>query len=335
VKFGFGHVPSQDYREHVRLVQLAEELGFDYAWLADQTFHRDPVPVIAAAALATHRIQLAIGVANPFTRHPAMLARAAATLDEMAEGRFSLGIGAGNRKELLKPLGLDDGDAALRCKEMAEMIRALFAGGPVTYHGKYFEADGVKLELTPRADLHIYIAGRGPKVLEAAGAVADGAVVGGLCTPPGIGYAMDHIRRGAEQAGREVGEVVSWVTCYLTQNRGAATRNLTLVVAHIIGGAPMPTLNATGLPAALTEKIKAVYQAQGIEAAARLVTDECIDAFTIVGDAEECARRITELESVGVTQFAFLLPPGDIAQHRDRLRTFANSVMPLVQKVAQ
>jgi 5,10-methylenetetrahydromethanopterin reductase len=334
VKFGFGHVPSHDYREHVRLVQLAEELGFDYAWIADQTFHRDPVPVIAAVALATQRIQLAIGVANPFTRHPAMLARAAATLDEMAEGRFSLGIGAGNRKELLKPLGLDDGDAALRCKEMAEMVRALLAGGPVTYHGKHFEADGVKLDFSPRKTMQIYIAGRGPKVLEAAGAVADGAVVGGLCTPPGIGYAMDHIKRGAKKSGRSVGEVVSWVTCYLTENRTAATRNLMPVVAHIIGGAPMETLRAAGLPDTLTEKIKALYQEQGIAAAAQLVTDECIDAFTIVGDAEECASRITELESIGVTQFAFLLPPGDIAQHRDRLRTFAASVMPLVKQVA-
>jgi 5,10-methylenetetrahydromethanopterin reductase len=335
VKFGFGHVPSQDYREHVRLVQLAEELGFDYAWIADQTFHRDPVPVIAAAALATRRIQLAIGVANPFTRHPAMLTRAAATLDEMAEGRFSLGIGAGNRKELLKPLGLDDGDAALRCREMVEMMRALLGGGPVTYHGKYFEADGVKLDFSPRADLQIYIAGRGPKVLEAAGAVADGAVVGGLCTPPGIGYAMDHIKRGAEKSGREVGEVISWVTCYLTQDRDAATRNLIPVVAHIIGGAPMATLQAAGLPDALTEKIKSVYHDQGIAAAAQLVTDECIDAFTIVGDAEECARRIAELEASGVTQFAFLLPPGDVEQHRDRLTAFAGSVMPLVQQVRQ
>lgn len=333
MKFGFGHVPSQDYRDHVRLVQLAEELGFDYAWIADQTFHRDPVPVIAAAALATRRIQLAIGVANPFTRHPAMLARAAATLDEMAEGRFSLGIGAGNRKELLKPLGLDDGDAALRCREMVEMVRALLAGGPVTYHGKYFEADGVKLDFSARRSLQIYIAGRGPKVLEAAGAVADGAVVGGLCTPPGIGYAMDHIKRGAHKSGRAVGEIVSWVTCYLTEDRSAATRNLLPVVAHIIGGAPMATLHATGLPDALTEKIKSVYQDQGIAAAAQLVTDQCIDAFTIVGDAEECARRIAELEASGVTQFAFLLPPGDVDQHRDRLKAFAESVMPQVAQV--
>jgi 5,10-methylenetetrahydromethanopterin reductase len=335
VKFGFGHVPSEDYRQHVQLVQLAEELGFDYAWIADQTFHRDPVAVIAAAALATSRIQLAIGVANPYTRHPAMLARAAATLDEMAEGRFSLGIGAGNRKELLRPLGLDDGDAAIRCREMTELVRALLVGGPVVYHGKYFEADGVKLDFSARQDLQIFIAGRGPKVLEAAGAVADGAVVGGLCTPPGIGYAMDHIRRGAQTSRREVGEVVSWVTCYLTQDRAAATRNLTPVVAHIIGGAPAATLQAAGLPVELTERIKAVYLEKGITAAAALVTDECIDAFTIVGDVEECASRIAALEESGVTQFSFLLPPGDVDQHRGRLKAFAASVMPLVAQVRQ
>jgi alkanesulfonate monooxygenase SsuD/methylene tetrahydromethanopterin reductase-like flavin-dependent oxidoreductase (luciferase family) len=107
------------------------------------------------------------------------------------------------------------------------------------------------------------------------------------------------------------------------------------VVAHIIGGAPAETLRAAGLPEELTEKIKAVYQKQGIAAAALLVTDPCIDAFTIVGDAEECARRVADLEASGVTQFAFLLPPGDVDQHRDRLKAFAKYVIPLVQQVRQ
>src|SRR5262249_61938242 len=93
----------------------AEGRGFDARGTPDQTFHRARVALIAAIAPVTRRIRLGLGVANPSTRHPATLARAAATLDEMAEGRFSIGIGAGNRKELLQPLGLDDGDAARRC----------------------------------------------------------------------------------------------------------------------------------------------------------------------------------------------------------------------------
>jgi 5,10-methylenetetrahydromethanopterin reductase len=331
VKFGFGHVPAEDHRRHVRLVQVAEELGFDYAWIPDQTFHRDPVALIAAVAPATRRIRLGLGVANPYTRHPAMLARAAATLDEMAEGRFNVGIGAGNRKELLQPLGLDDGDAARRCREMAEMVRALLAGGRAEYRGTYFRAAGVALDFPARPGLEIYIAGRGPNVLAAAGAVADGVIVGGLCTAPGIGYALEQIRRGANRAGRDApSQVVSWVTCQLTQDRTAAVRQLKPVVAHIIGGAPMAVLQAAGLPGDLMERIKATYRERGIPEAAELVTRQCVDAFTIVGDAEECAERIAALEGWGVTQFSVLMPPGSVEQHEARLRAFAKAIIPLV-----
>jgi len=331
VKFGFGHVPAEDHRRHVRLVQVAEELGFDYAWIPDQTFHRDPVALIAAIAPVTRRIRLGLGVANPYTRHPATLARAAATLDEMAEGRFSIGIGAGNRKELLQPLGLDDGDAARRCREMAEMVRALLAGGRAEYRGRYFQAAGVALDFPARSGLDIYIAGRGPNVLAAAGAAADGAIVGGLCTAAGIGYALDHIRRGASKVGRDApSEVVSWVTCHLTENKTVAVRQLKAVVAHIIGGAPVAVLQAAGLPEDLMERIKATYRERGVPEAAELVTPQCVDAFTIVGDAEECAERIAALRGWGVTQFSVLMPPGSVEQHEERLRAFAKAIIPLV-----
>ena len=331
MKFGFGHVPAQRFDEHVRLVQLAESVGYDHAWIPDQTFHRDPIAIIAAVALGTSRIGLGLGVANPFTRHPATLARAAATLDEISNGRFSLGIGAGNRKELLRPLGLDEGDAARRCREMVEVVRVLLSGKPTRFSGKYFQTDGVKLDFDARPDLPIYIAGRGPMILVAAGAVADGTIVGGLCTPRGIAYALDHIRSGAAQSGRNGSrDVVSWVTCYLTHDRAEAVRNLRPVVAHIIGGAPDAVLRAAGLAEDEVGRIKSVYQQRGSDAAGKLVPDHAVDAFAIVGDEEECAGRIADLGVAGVTEFAFLMPPGDVSQHAERLRSFAAKVMPLV-----
>lgn len=334
MRFGFGHVPAEDYASHVRLVQLAEELGYQYAWIPDQTFHRDPVALLTAMALGTSRIWLGLGVVNPFTRHPAIVAREAATLDEISEGRFRLGIGAGNRKELLGPLGLDTGDAARRCREMAELVRALLRGGVADYRGRHYQAVGVRLDLTARPDLEIYIAGRGPLVLEAAGAVADGAIIGALCNAAGIQYALGRVRAGATSAGRDPSQldIVSWVTCHLTDDRESALRQLRPVVAHVIGGAPMTVLEAARLPRELMRRIKQTYEERGSSEAGRLVTPECIDALAIVGDAEHCAERIRSLGSVGVTQFSLLMPPGAVAQHRQRLQDFASSVLPLVRK---
>ncbi len=334
MKFGFGHVPAEDFRRHVRLVKLAEDLGYEYAWIPDQTFHRDPVALLAVMALATSRIRLGLGVVNPFTRHPALVAREAATIDEISHGRFALGIGAGNRRELLAPLGLDTGHAASRCREMAEMVRALLTRAPTEYHGRHFQASRVELEFKGRPDLEIYIAGRGPKVLEAAGAVADGAIVGGLCNPRGLSYALDRVRVGAAASGRDPAslEIVSWVTCHLTDDRKAGIHLLQPVVAHIINGAPMVVLEAAGLPFDLMRRIKEVMATGGPVEAGRLVTEDCVDALTIVGDPGHCAERIRSLGSAGVTQVSLLMPPGEAADYEARLLGFARTVFPLLDR---
>ncbi|HBY97731.1 MAG TPA: hypothetical protein DEP84_27950 [Chloroflexi bacterium] len=329
MKFGFGHVPAEHYRNHVELVQLAENLGYDFAWIPDQTFFHDPYAIMAALALATDRIQIGMGVTNPYTRNPGMAARGIATVDEMSNGRAHLGVGAGNRKELLNPLGLDSSHAGPKCREFVEVVRALLSGEVANVQGKYYQAVGVRMDIETRPDILLYIAGRGPYVLQAAGEVADGVIIGGLCTPKGIEYAWEQVRKGATRSGRDPQrmEAVSWVTIHITEDREAALRGLQPVVAHIIGGAPMEVLNAVGLPRETVEMIKSAY-VEGIPQAAKHVTEECIDTFTIVGDAGEVARRIRTLERAGVTQVSVLMPPGTVEQHKDSIRTFADAIFP-------
>jgi alkanesulfonate monooxygenase SsuD/methylene tetrahydromethanopterin reductase-like flavin-dependent oxidoreductase (luciferase family) len=71
-----------------------------------------------------------------------------------------------------------------------------------------------------------------------------------------------------------------------------------------------------------------VYVLEGITAAAEHVTDQCIDALTIVGEAAYVVDRIRQLEAAGVTQMAFLLPTGSVAEHTVRLRALAEQVLP-------
>ena len=330
MKFGFGTKPSEHYQRYIELVQFAESLGFDNAWVPDQTFFRDPYAILAALAFSTKNIHLGIGVTNPNTRHPVMAARAIATLEEMAPGRVLLGIGAGNNKELLNPLGLDVSHAGDKCREMAEIVRALLTGEIVEYKGRYFQASGIKMDFKTNPDIPIYIAGRGPFVLQSAGEVADGAIVGGLCTSSGIAYAINQITIGANKAARDPKgmEIVSWVTVNVTEDRDKGLEDLKPVVAHIIGGAPDVVLEASGLDSTLVNQIKSTYFKEGIPQAARYVTADCIDAFTIVGDGPDCVRRIKALEEAGITQLAMLMPPGTQGQQKRFLKSFADSVIP-------
>lgn len=105
VELHVGLLPNRPAAEVVDLIERAEALGFAGAWVADsQSIMRDAWAVLAAAAGRTERILLATGVTNPVTRHPAVLAGAIATLDELSGGRALLGIGVG--ESAVRTLGL-------------------------------------------------------------------------------------------------------------------------------------------------------------------------------------------------------------------------------------
>lgn len=170
--------------------------------MPDQTFHRDVFAVLTACAAGTRKINLGIGVTNPFTRHPVLIARAAATVDEISGGRLTLGISAGNRRELLRPLGFEQERTALRCREAVVVIKALLRGDRVTHVSDTLTVREVALDFRARPEMPVYLAGRGPQVLKAAGEVADGVIVGALSSLAGLRYALGQITSGA--AGRDL-----------------------------------------------------------------------------------------------------------------------------------
>ncbi len=330
MRFGFAQIPGDDVTEHVQLVKLGEELGFDSAWMTDQTFYRDPYVILTMAARETERIALGIGVTNPYTRHPAMTARAVATLHELAPGRIHLGVGAGNRQELLQRMGIETSDDAARCEETIEVVRQLLGGGKVTFRGDHYLVDGVELLTAVAPDVKLYIGGRGPKILQAAGRVADGVIIGGLSTASGMRYVWDQVGVGVREAKRDVSEleIVCWITCFLSQDPSAKREGIKPWIAHFIGEAPSGVLKAVELPPETVQKIREAYERGGSAEGARHVTDDCIDAFTLITDPGRGIERIEALSEAGVTQFSMLLPIGSLAEHRRHLENFAEDVFP-------
>ena len=331
MKFGFGFVPKMPLADSLQIVRKGEELGYDMIWIPDQSFYRDPFLVMGAWAQVTSKVQFMIGVTNPYTRHPAQVARSMATLDEITNGRANLGIGAGNRRELLLPMGHEQTAAAARCREMAEIVRILLKGEKVHYSSEYVVAEGIALEWTPpRADLPIYIAARGGKLLETAGEVADGAIVGAVVSPQGLDYAFDSIERGAQKAGKSLSDVkvVSWVTMRVTDDIEAFKDRIKASVAHIIGGAPENLLLALGLEQEYITALKTEYFKGGQTAAAKFVTDREIDMLTVVGDAQAVRAKIRRLAERGVDQVGVLLTETTPEANIEVIERIARDVMP-------
>src|SRR5512132_2130474 len=171
-------------KQLVRHVALAEEAGFDFAvisdhyfpWLESQGHAPYAWSVLGAAAQATDRIPLMTYVTCPIRRyHPAVVAQKAATMQLLSDGRFTLGLGAGeNLNEHI--VGGQWPIAAIRHEmlgEAVEIIRALLEGGDVTYRGKHFDVESARIWDLPETAPPIGIAVSGPESARLAGPHAD------------------------------------------------------------------------------------------------------------------------------------------------------------------
>ncbi|WP_033290739.1 LLM class flavin-dependent oxidoreductase [Amycolatopsis jejuensis] len=328
MKFGFSHHPTNPYREHVELVRAAEGMGFDHAWVPDQTFLRDPYVLLAAMGSATSSITLGLGVTNPYTRHPAIAARAIATAEEFAPGRTVFGIGAGNPKEVVRALELQDSFVVARCEEMAAAVRALLRGETLAVDGEHYTYHDVRLGFEVPRPIPLYLAGRGPKMLRAAGRVADGVIVGSIATESGYRYALEQVAKGAADVGRSMAELdlVAWTVVEVTKDRARSLGKYRGQIAHIIANAPDSALRRIGVPCVAAAAIKEAYRGSG--SAGAFVTDECVDAFAVIGDADYCRRRISYLAEVGVSQVSVLLPyDRGLDEYRVQLEVFAREIV--------
>ena len=135
-----------------------------------------PIAALMAAADATRTLRVgALVLCNDY-RHPAVMAKEAATLDILSEGRFELGLGAGWMTTDYAHSGIPFDPAPVRIdrlEEAVQVVRGLFSEGPCTFHGEHYRIDGLSGSPKPRPDLPIVIGGGGRRVLEVAGRHAD------------------------------------------------------------------------------------------------------------------------------------------------------------------
>ena len=296
----------------VELAKAAEAHHFASVWFAENPFERGVLPAAAACAVATRRIGIGIGVWNPYTRHPSLIAMEIGALDALAQGRASLGIGSGIASAIGK-LGVDNKRPLAALRDAFQIVRGLLRGEEVSYSGTVFSTDKVKLGYAPpRPDLPILMAARGDKALALAGEIADGLVISNMCPPAFTACAVEIVRKAAAKAGRPMpARVVQYVPCAPDPD-GARARNAIKpalaamlkqywTLAQNVPSAKL-ALRHSGIPeaaiAAAVDRIAAGHAAEEI------LDDRFVDAFTIAGTAEQCRERIGAYARAGVSELA-------------------------------
>lgn len=212
VRFGWFLVPeARDPWGLLEEARLAERAGFDLIGVQDHPYQRrylDAFTLLAALTAATERVGLFPDVANLPLRHPAMLAKAAASLDLLSGGRFELGLGAGAFWDAVAAMGgprRRPGEAVEALEEAIGLLRDLWSDQPsVRFEGAHYRVVGVKPGPAPAHPIGIWIGGFGPRMLALTGRLADGWVPSSPYVPPErLGAAQARIDEAAAAAGRD------------------------------------------------------------------------------------------------------------------------------------
>ncbi len=285
--------------EAVEQVTLAEQLGYESAYVSHIAGH-ESLTALAAFACATSHIRLGTGVVPIYTRTPATMAHAAYTLDELSGGRLSLGLGVSHRPVVEGWYGQTIDRPVAEMREYTAIVRAILQGEDPQPGEKWRTAFRLA-GLAPRPSLPIYIAALSPAMLRLAGEIADGAVLW-LCNP---GYIRDvvipEVTAGRERAGKpfEGFEVVPAVPAAIVEDPEDAYRSMR---RELLTYFSLPFYRAmierTGFGADIAAFDAAVGDREAMRAA---ISERFVEELTAVGDREAVLAGVERYRAAGAT----------------------------------
>jgi len=314
MSYGIEFVPGNiSVKQVVNFCKLAEQKDIDFAWITNHYNNRHCYPTLAAIAQATTSLKMGPGIMNTFTDTPAAIASFMCTLNEISDGRAVLGIGPGDLSTLPK-IAIQAEQPVARLKEGVQQFKALCTGAEVKKTGnmKFFDYDGAKLTgvtLPGKNGIPVYIGAQGPKMLELAGEVGEGALIN-ASNPKDFDIAIPIIKKACDAVGKKKFDVGAYTAMSIDMDEKKARNAAKIVAAFIAAGSPPPLLQRHGLDLANVAKIKEALGRFDFKTVGTLVGDKEIDAFTIAGTPDMVKQKCEALTKSGVTQIIFGSPLG-------------------------
>lgn len=326
-KVGVLIIPDLPVAQVVDRAVHVEQSGLDSVWVADEKFYRDPFVTLTAVAAQTRRVEIGTCVTEPYARHPSLIAMAMGTLNEQAPGRVVIGMGAGGSG--FPPMGITRRAPVSALTEAVQIIRGLLSGEEVNVEGKVLNFTAGRLNF-PAAPLPIFLAGRGGKVLEVAGRIADGIITAPFASSLTLAGAAKSIAAGIES--RTDGArppMVARVDVAVADDPIVARDAVRYMVAMPIWSSypNLDYLKPTGveLPAKVIDLV-ATRRYEAIGWSAPHIPDGLVDHFAVAGTFQEVVARLRDIGEVADQILVNPVPTADydvdrtitaIAQARD------------------
>ncbi len=300
--------------DQLAIVQEAERLGYDSVWTAE-AYGSDAATILGWLAGQTTTIKLGSSIFQIPARSPAMTAMTAATLDQLSDGRFLLGIGSSGPQVAEGWHGQRFAQQLGRTREYIAIVRKALSRERLEFEGEHFvlplpDGPGRSLKLTiatVQETIPIYLAAIGPKNTALAGEIADGWIPT-LLSPEHLPDLRSHLEEGAAKAGRslESFDIAPQVSVMVSDDVAEARDAMRPIVALYVGGMGSRDKNfynalvcRYGFEEA-AEKVQSLYLEGRRDEAMAALPDELLDTVTLCGPADTVRARLRTYREAGV-----------------------------------
>ena len=317
-RIALGFNPALPVNEVVKIAVKAEAAGYESIWMHESLFQRDIVSYLSLILNVTKSLKAASGVINTHTRHPVVAATTFATLSELSNGRAIMGLGLGSFPTIpkigMRIFPVKENRPVQRVREYVELVRALWSGENVNYHGEFFKAENLQLGFKIPQKIPIYIAGMSPELLELSGKVGDGALLSpALATVETTRRMSSSVKAGETSSNRKV-DKASYLMTSLDPDENKARETMKsfyfflFQLSEVIKPAD---LEPYGITAEQLAPMKAAWKKGDIIGAKSTVPNQAIDALTLTGTKQAVQRHLEDYLSAGV-DLPILMPIGNV-----------------------
>ena len=250
-------------------IRRAEEIGFDDGWLTENilsaNFQLEPVTYLSYLAAVTERIRLGVAIVILNTRNPVQLAKALASVDQLSNGRFVLGVGIGPGTKNYAAFGLPEERRVARFEEAIQVLKALWTEESATVAGAFWKLEAARMLPKPVQKPHIPIifGGHAEAALRRAVRLGDGWMAAGSISTEQSIESLKQIRELLKEAGRDEAKFMLSKRLYLAvdDDEAKARAKLSEGLSYQYGARDYQTMGVAGAPGRIVEVIGKIREA--------------------------------------------------------------------------
>ena len=294
------HTGDLSMDEMIRFAQTAEKLGYEGFWVTEES-GKEAFSVLGVLARETQTINLGTSILNFYSRSPMLLAMGASTIYRLSNGRFKhYGLGSGGIGFMEQGHGIKMERPLARAKEVVDIVRGYLTSERFSYDGTWFHPKNFHLREGPLPErIPIYISALGPKMVAQAARMADGLITNWL-TEESYDHYYGIVKKEAEASGRDPKEVRLLSLTMMAGEDDESVEAMRRGLAFYFASPhyhPIAEMSGYGEEA---KKIQQVWETRDYKAASRLVTDDIVEKFSVMGSPEKRAQKLRWMLDLGV-----------------------------------